>query len=66
MSFLSRTLLRVRLTNDGYSEVQSDDSKGTVQSTADKFGREKDKGVHGGTGDSILDKTKNALGMGKD
>lgn len=46
-------------------EFQSDDSKGATQSMADKMGREKDKEVHGSTGDSILDKTKHALGMDK-
>ncbi|KAI9666356.1 MAG: hypothetical protein M1821_004292 [Bathelium mastoideum] len=45
-------------------ELQSDDSKTTTQSISDKFGREKDDKVHGGTGDSVLDKTKNALGLG--
>lgn len=30
----------------------------------DKTTRTKDNEVHGGTGESILDKTKNALGMG--
>lgn len=30
----------------------------------DKFGRSKDNNVHGSTGGSIVDKTKDALGMG--
>lgn len=46
-------------------EFQSDESKSTTQALGDKFGREKDKEVHGGTGDSMLDKTKHALGMDK-
>ncbi|KAF2096537.1 putative chaperone/heat shock protein Hsp12 [Rhizodiscina lignyota] len=45
--------------------AQPDDDKSTGQNLADKAGRSKDQNVHGGTGDSILDKTKNALGMDK-
>lgn len=45
--------------------VQPDDSKSTGQSLADKTGRSKDDAVHGGTGDSIMDKAKHALGMDK-
>ncbi|KAF2084509.1 putative chaperone/heat shock protein Hsp12 [Saccharata proteae CBS 121410] len=44
--------------------LQSDGSKSTGQETSDKLGRSKDEHVHGGTGESIMDKTKNALGMG--
>ncbi|KAF2399797.1 putative chaperone/heat shock protein Hsp12 [Trichodelitschia bisporula] len=45
--------------------LQPDDSKSTSQSVSDKMGRSKDEHVHGGTGESILDKTKNALGLDK-
>jgi hypothetical protein len=41
-----------------------DSEKSTGQSVSDKFGRSKDDTVHGGTGESILDKTKNTLGLG--
>ncbi|KAF2176392.1 putative chaperone/heat shock protein Hsp12 [Zopfia rhizophila CBS 207.26] len=44
--------------------TQPDDQKSTGQEMSDKFSRSKDREVHGGTGESILDKTKNALGMG--
>jgi Heat shock protein 9/12 len=44
--------------------VVPDNDKSTGQSLGDKVGRSKDDAVHGGTSDSILDKTKNALGMG--
>lgn len=44
--------------------LQSDDSKSAGQSLADKTSRSKDEHVHGGTSDSIMDKAKNALGMG--
>jgi len=46
-------------------EAQSDSSKSTTQSIGDKLSREKDDKVHGGTGDSVLDKTKHALGIDK-
>lgn len=46
-------------------QFQSDESKSTTQSVGDKLSREKDDKVHGGTDDSILDKTKHALGMDK-
>ncbi|EMD97460.1 hypothetical protein COCHEDRAFT_1151099 [Bipolaris maydis C5] len=45
-------------------EVQPDSSKTHTQSTMDKLGRSKDNNVHGSTGGSIVDKTKNALGLG--
>ncbi|KAL9094824.1 MAG: hypothetical protein Q9165_002773 [Trypethelium subeluteriae] len=51
-------------TDKGARELQSDSSKTASQSAADKLGREKDDKVHGGTGDSVIDKTKNALGLG--
>ena len=51
--------------NIRHSEAQPDSDKSTGQSIADKVGRSKDENVHGGTGDSILDKTKHALGMDK-
>ncbi|KAK3077917.1 hypothetical protein LTS18_008919 [Coniosporium uncinatum] len=44
--------------------AQTDDSKSTSQEVSDKFGRSKDEEVHGGTGGSIMDKAKNAMGMG--
>jgi len=44
--------------------VVPDSEKSSQQSFTDKLGRSKDENVHGGTSDSILDKTKNALGMG--
>ena len=46
-------------------EFQSDSSKSTTQSIGDKLGREKDDKVHGGTDDSIVDKTKHSLGIDK-
>ena len=42
-----------------------DSEKSTGQSFGDKVGRSKDDNVHGGTGESILDKTKNTLGLDK-
>ncbi|KAA8613467.1 chaperone heat shock protein [Pyrenophora tritici-repentis] len=45
-------------------EAQPDSSKTNTQSTMDKFGRSKDRNTHGSTGGSIVDKTKDALGMG--
>ncbi|KAL2356174.1 putative chaperone/heat shock protein Hsp12 [Cryomyces antarcticus] len=44
--------------------LQTDSSKSTTQEVSDKAGRMKDNNAHGGAGESILDKTKNALGMG--
>ncbi|KAF1946618.1 hypothetical protein EJ02DRAFT_366698, partial [Clathrospora elynae] len=44
-------------------EVQPDHTKTNTQSVSDKFGRSKDNNVHGSTGDSIVDKTKGALGL---
>ncbi|KAK8218005.1 putative chaperone/heat shock protein Hsp12 [Phyllosticta capitalensis] len=43
---------------------QTDDSKSTSQEASDKLGRSKDEHVHGGTGESIVDKAKNAVGLG--
>ena len=45
-------------------DMQPESSKTHTQSTMDKFGRSKDSNVHGSTGGSIVDKTKNALGLG--
>jgi hypothetical protein len=45
------------------SGFQPDGSKSDAQEFSDKAGRSKDREVHGSTGDSIVDKTKNALGM---
>jgi hypothetical protein len=45
-------------------EAQPDHTKTNTQSTMDKFGRSKDNNVHGSTGGSVVDKTKNALGLG--
>jgi hypothetical protein len=42
-----------------------DSEKNTTQAIGDKFGRSKDEHAHGGTGESIVDKTKGALGLGK-
>ena len=50
-------------TDKAAREFQSDSSKSTTQSIGDKMGREKDDKVHGGTGDSVLDKAKHALGI---
>ncbi|KAI5793905.1 putative chaperone/heat shock protein Hsp12 [Peziza echinospora] len=44
--------------------VQGDASKSNTQSAFDKTRREKDNAVHGGTGESIADKVKNAVGLG--
>ena len=46
-----------------YRGMQSDNSKSTTQEMADKTGRSKDENVHGGSGQSVLDSAKNALGM---
>lgn len=43
---------------------QPDDQKSTGQEISDKFGRSKDEHVHGGSGESIVDKAKNAFGLG--
>jgi len=45
--------------------VQPDSEKSTGQEMTDKMGRSKDREVHGSSGGSIIDKTKNALGMDK-
>lgn len=46
--------------------AQSDSSKPTTQAMFDKSRREKDNQVHGGTGQSVMDKVKNAVGLGED
>ncbi|KAL1650112.1 hypothetical protein SLS61_006034 [Didymella pomorum] len=46
-------------------EAQPDSSKTTTQSLGDKMGRSKDNNVHGSTHESVGDKVKGALGMGK-
>jgi len=45
--------------------IVPDSEKSTGQSAADKAGRSKDEAVHGGSGGSVIDKTKNALGLDK-
>lgn len=47
------------------SRAGPDSEKSTGQSLGDKVGRSKDEHVHGGTHESIMDKTKHALGMDK-
>jgi len=44
--------------------VVPDSQKSGGQSVADKAGRSKDDAAHGGSGGSVIDKTKNALGLG--
>ena len=44
--------------------VQPDDQKSTTQSMGDKMSRSKDREVHGSSGESVLDKAKNAVGLG--
>ncbi|KAK8156546.1 putative chaperone/heat shock protein Hsp12 [Phyllosticta citrichinensis] len=43
---------------------QPDDNKSTGQEATDKLGRSKDEHVHGGASESIVDKAKNAVGLG--
>lgn len=45
--------------------LQSDDSKSGGQSLADKAGRSKDAQKEGGSGGSMLDSAKHAVGMDK-
>ncbi|KAJ4290849.1 hypothetical protein N0V90_010044 [Kalmusia sp. IMI 367209] len=45
--------------------AQPDDQKSLGQEVADKTSRTHDREVHGSSGGSILDKTKNALGLDK-
>ncbi|KAF1984068.1 hypothetical protein K402DRAFT_423147 [Aulographum hederae CBS 113979] len=52
-------------TGDKMARAAPDGSKSDSQSFADKMGRSKDEHVHGGTHESIMDKTKHALGMDK-
>ena len=47
-----------------HSEAQPDHDKSAGQEFTDKLGRSHDREAHGGSGGSILDKTKNALGLG--
>lgn len=44
--------------------VQPDDQKSAGQNLTDKMGRSKDREVHGSSGGSILDKAKDAVGLG--
>ncbi|KAE8365346.1 heat shock protein 9/12-domain-containing protein [Aspergillus caelatus] len=44
--------------------AQPDDQKSGMQETFDKGQRMHDNKNHGGTGESILDKAKNAMGLG--
>ncbi|PSN62853.1 putative chaperone/heat shock protein Hsp12 [Corynespora cassiicola Philippines] len=44
--------------------IQPDDQKSSGQEFTDKLGRSHDREAHGSSGGSILDKTKNALGLG--
>lgn len=48
----------------GARGVQSDSSKSTTQEIHDKTQRSHDREVHGGTGETIVDKVKGALGVG--
>lgn len=43
---------------------QSDTSKSTSQEAFDKARREKDQ-AHGGTSETVMDKVKNAVGLGE-
>jgi len=45
--------------------VQPEGNKSATQKVSDSVGGTKDDAAHGGTGESILDKTKGALGMDK-
>ncbi|KAI9822303.1 MAG: hypothetical protein M1827_000021 [Pycnora praestabilis] len=45
--------------------VQPDDTKSDGQKIFDKGQRSHDAHAHGGSADTMMDKTKNALGMGK-
>ncbi|CAO2656297.1 Nn.00g051000.m01.CDS01 [Neocucurbitaria sp. VM-36] len=45
--------------------AQPDSNKSTTQSVGDKFGRSKDEEVHGGSGGSLMDKTKNLFSSDK-
>ena len=47
------------------TNTKPDHNKTTAQSLGDKMGRTKDNEVHGSTGESVGDKVKGALGMGK-
>lgn len=50
--------------NNHCSGVQPDSEKSTGQEISDKMGRSKDREVHGSSGGSVLDKAKNAIGLG--
>lgn len=54
----------MRHTDILHSGAQTDDSKSTSQELGDKVGRSKDEHVHGGSSESVLDKAKNAVGLG--
>ncbi|KAI9749567.1 MAG: hypothetical protein M4579_006818 [Chaenotheca gracillima] len=45
--------------------IQPDDSKSGGQSAFDKTQRSSDRATHGGTGESIVDKAKGAVGLDK-
>jgi hypothetical protein len=47
------------------SNVQPSDNKSASQSVGDTLSGNKDDAAHGGTGDSVLDKAKGALGLDK-
>jgi hypothetical protein len=62
---LPRFLLKPTHIADNYcSGVQPDSEKSTGQEIGDKMGRSKDREVHGSSGGSVLDKAKNAVGLG--
>jgi hypothetical protein len=50
--------------NQHCSGAQPDSEKSAGQSLTDKVGRSKDREVHGSSGESVLDKAKNAVGLG--
>jgi hypothetical protein len=54
----------VQLSNKRCSGIVPDSEKSTSQSVGDKMGRSKDREVHGSSGGSIVDKAKNAVGLG--
>jgi hypothetical protein len=47
-----------------HSGAQPDHSKSAGQSVSDKMGRSHDREVHGSGPASVVDKTKDALGLG--
>ncbi|KAI9857939.1 MAG: hypothetical protein M1824_004546 [Vezdaea acicularis] len=52
-------------TTDRVAREAPDESKSGQQSAFDHVERSKDHGAHGSTGETVVDKTKNALGLGK-